>query len=512
MLARAKTSALIGIEAQSVDVEAHVRDGDNKFAIIGLGDSAVKEARDRIVTALRSLGFELPRQILINLAPAELRKEGAGFDLAMAIAVLTASGFICAERLSGTMLHGELSLDGSVKPIRGAVALAIDALRVGADVIVVPMANVSEAALIDGLSVVGVSSLGETIEYLKDGVIPERRHFPRAAIQRSHRRISEVRGQESAKRALQVAAAGGHNVLMIGPPGCGKSMLAERFPSILPEMTREELLEVVKIHSVSGLPVSGLFEGQRPFRSPHHSISDAGLIGGGATPRPGEISLAHHGVLFLDEFPEFRRSAIESLRSPLEAGQVRVARAKGSALFPANFQLLAAMNPCPCGRLGSQSAPCLCSRQVISSYLRKLSQPILDRIDLHVELQAVPITLMTSAPVEQSGLFERWTEEIIEARQRQTDRGSLNARLTGQEFDRELKIKPSALKLLEQAARKSGLSARVFVRTLKVSMTIANLDGRDQVLEQDVAEAISYRCLERLQAWCSGESAVSRHS
>ena len=505
MLARVKTSALIGVEAQSVDVEAHVKDGDPRFAIIGLGDSAVKEARDRILISIRSLGFQLPRQILINLAPAELRKEGASFDLAMAVAVLTASGFLPGDALSNIMFHGELSLDGSIKSVRGAVALAIDALRVGAETIVVPVGNVYEAELIEGLNVIGVSSLSDVVAFLRHGEAPLRPSFQSIPKKKTHRLISEVRGQDSAKRALQVAAAGGHNVLMIGPPGCGKSMLAERFQSILPPMSREELLDVVKIHSIAGLPVSGFFDGHRPFRSPHHSISDAGLIGGGAVPRPGEISFAHHGVLFLDEFPEFRRSAIESLRAPLEAGEVRVARAKGSALFPANFQLVAAMNPCPCGRLGSQSAPCLCSRQVVSSYLRKLSQPILDRIDLHVELQAVPVALMTAA-IEQSSEPQCWLEEVIEARLRQLDRGALNSRLSGDQFDQALNIKPSALKLLEQAARKSGLSARVFIRTIKVAMTIANLAARDEVLEQDVAEAISYRCLERLQAWCSGES------
>jgi len=470
----------------------------------------VRESRDRVTSALRHSGYRVPGQVLINLAPAELKKEGSGFDVPIALGILIAAGLIDPTTSAGRSFHGELSLDGMIRGVRGTLALTIEALEQGRREIIVPAINYHEAALIEGISVIGVTSLVELVEYLRDGVVPAGvADLPRPAAvgQRESGRITDVWGQESAKRALTIAAAGGHNLLMIGPPGCGKSMLAQAFGSILPPLERAEMLESVKIHSVAGLPIHGLLRGERPFRTPHHVVSDVGLIGGGSSPRPGEISLAHHGVLFLDEFPEFRRTALEAMRAPLEAGRVSITRAKASVMFPARFQLIAAMNPCPCGRLGSTGGGCGCSRNAIHTYLAKISQPILDRIDLHVELGAVPLEMMTRRVEDRSDKGEDDVRATVRrARERQWQRaGKLNAALNSRELKSTLALGPEALRLLESAANRSHLSARGYMRVLRTARTIADVAGADAVGGSHIAEAIQFRCLERIERYCRGE-------
>jgi magnesium chelatase family protein len=511
VLSRIGSATISGIDAVPVDVEVQVRGGAPSFTIIGLGDGAVREARDRVLCALRSSGANPPSQILVNLAPAELRKEGASFDLSIAVGILAASGQAPTQRLDRCAFHGELSLDGRVKPVRGILALAIAARKKGARTMVVPRENAREAALIDGIEIAGVGSLGDVQRFLRGEALDAAPQTADAQPPRLVRRlVSDVWGQQTAKRALRIAAAGAHNLLMIGPPGCGKSMLAERFPSLLPPLTREESLEVVRIQSIAGLPVDGALRGLRPFRNPHYAVSDAGLIGGGTHPRPGEISLAHLGVLFLDEFPEFRRSAIEALRTPLEGGVIHVGRVRGNCVFPARFQLLAAMNPCPCGRLGARGAQCLCPRTAVYQYLRRLSQPILDRIDLHVELEMVPLAAVACEPgtrdeAEGESQEDAWREEILLARERQFARGAaLNSALDTRDLIDRLDATADAVALVRHAAEKNAISARGFLRILKVARTIADLEGAAKVTDENVAEALSFRCLERIERYCTG--------
>ncbi len=508
MLARLKTCAIYGIEALPVEVEVQVRAGIPNFTLIGLADSAVRESRDRVSSAIRHSGFELPDKILVNLAPAELRKEGSAFDLAIALGILAASEQLDPQKLSKLTFHGELSLSGELKSIRGVVALAIAALRCGAETMVVPLNNLAEASLISGMKVWGLGSLGEVVSVLEKGEPANEAKgcgLQSKQATSEKRQISDVYGQSQAKRALQIAAAGGHNLLMVGPPGCGKSMLAQRLPSILPPLRSAETLEVVKIHSILGLPIEGLLGGERPFRNPHHSISEVGLIGGGPRVRPGEISLAHHGVLFLDEFPEFRRAALEGLRAPLEAGQVNVVRARGAEKFPASFQLIAAMNPCPCGRLSDIRSKCVCSRVEISRYLGKLSQPILDRIDLHVELDAVPLEVIAKGSKTESASEQQdLQEQVYLALDRQLSRQKcLNARIESESLAQSINLSSQAFGLFQSAAEKCGLSARTYFRTLRVAQTIADLDGKDKIDCDQIAEALSFRALDRLEDFVS---------
>lgn len=502
MLARVRTSTITGIDAVTVDVEVDVRTkGAPRFVIIGLADSAIRESKDRVLVALKHVGLWAPPQVLVNLAPAELRKEGTAFDLAIALGILAATGQISPGSLVGRSFHGELSFDGRLKGVRGALALAIQGGRDDASEIFVPEENAREAALIDGVPVRGISSLTELVGYLRGEGGLAARTTPVVPIGAGppSRVLDDVTGQSLAKRAMTIAAAGGHNLLFVGPPGCGKTMLAERFPSVLPPLTRDEMMEVVKIHSIAQLPIERLLRGEAPFRAPHHGVSDAGLIGGGAIPRPGEISLAHRGVLFLDEFPEYRRGAIEALRGPLESGRVHVSRAKATFVFPARFQLLAAMNPCPCGRLGMKDQTCMCSLTAIQGYLRKLSQPILDRIDLHVELKAVPLEQML---YRRSGV-EKGPDPrsmVIEARQVQRTRGAdLNAYLSGEEVAKIAPLDKSACSLLERGCSLLGVSARGYVRILRVARTIADLEAAQQISEEHIAEALQFRCLDRME-------------
>jgi len=508
MLCRIKTSAISGISAVSVDVEVEARDSTREgFTIIGMADASLRESRDRVSSALRYSGFEVNPRILVNLSPAELRKEGSSFDLAIALGILHSSAQIKAVDLEHRAFFGELSLDGKLKPVRGMVALTIEALRAGVKEVVVPVFNWDEAAIISGVKVIGLNSLLEVVSYLEgrlDPVRPANGNGSTPCV-RTEPSLLEVGGQATAKRAMLVAAAGGHNLLMIGPPGCGKSMLAERFSSLLPSMDRREILEVARIHSVVGLPIKGFLGGRRPFRNPHYVISEAGLVGGGTIPRPGEVSLAHHGVLFLDEFPEFNRSAIEALRSPLEKGTVSISRAKGSLVFPASFQLLAAMNPCPCGRLGAAGLHCQCSRSAIQAYLKKLSQPILDRIDLQIELEAVSIREVTESRggTDLEEQEQRLRDQVAQAHQLSLERsGKKNARLQNKEVFEHVSLSSSARRLLEQAASKGALSARSFVRILKVSRTIADLEESKDVSDAHVAEALGLRGLERIERYC----------
>lgn len=511
MLAQINTGTISGINGIPVDVEISLRGGSFRFDLIGFGDVAVRESKERVASAIRQSGLRMPDgKVLVNLAPAEVRKEGSGFDVSIALGLLVASGQVRAHDLRRVSVHGELALDGKLKPVRGAVAMTVAARERGVETVIVPRENAREAALIRGVRVVGLESLAQLVRFLNGEFEPCNENTDQndggAQYQAvsTGRNMSEVWGQESAKRALLVAAAGGHNILMIGPPGCGKSMLAECFPRILPALEESEALEVIKIHSIAGLPIESLLAGVRPYRNPHHVISDVGLVGGGSSPRPGEISLAHRGVLFLDEFPEFRRTALESLRAPLETGAVSIVRAKGAVLFPARFQLIAAMNPCPCGRLGAQGMQCLCSLTSVQSYLKRLSQPILDRIDLHVELDAVPLDAMTGKA--RSGTDDQQLrEQIVGARDIQHSRqGCLNSELSSKQVMEDTVLEPAALKLLEQAASKMGLSARSFVRILRVARSIADLADASRIATAHVAEALRFRNLERLQAYVAG--------
>lgn len=494
MLANVDTSAICGLDAYPVRVEVQAeREGKERFIIVGLGDSAIREAKERVTAAVIHSGFFMPARVLVNLAPAEIRKEGSAFDLPIALAILGATNQIDLRALNGVFVHGELALDGAVRAIKGAVAYTVGAVQEAAGAMLIPSENLAEASLISGINLVGVRTLRQAVEVLRGKANSEPLPAVGGALSRASNGLSDVVGQVAAKRAMLIAAAGGHNLLMIGPPGCGKSMLANRFSQILPNLSRSEILETVRIHSIAGHDIQRILLGERPFRAPHHNVSEAGLIGGGGPPRPGEISLAHNGVLFLDEFPEFSRAALEALRSPLEAGCVRVTRSKGSILFPSKIQLIAAMNPCPCGNLGSQKI-CSCSTHQVSNYLRKLSGPILDRIDLHVEMESVSLGSIATgrgdSACDEQGQVEA-VRELQLARQE-----VLNSSL-GRELFNICRIDNESLSKLGKHAERLGLSARGFTRVLKVARTIADLAKSEVVSSEHVAEALRFRSLER---------------
>jgi magnesium chelatase family protein len=513
MFATSTTSCIIGLEAVPVEVEVSVRDGERRFTILGLGGAAVRESRERIVSALESAGFSAPEVILVNLAPAEIKKDSACFDLPIALALACAIGAFPQEALNDLSMCGELSLLGDVKVTTGIAAHALSAAKRGISTIMVPVENAHEAAVVEGVRVIGVQSLSQAIRILR-GQEPAEYTAPSAPSQHQHpKSMDDVLGQGMAKRALAIAAAGGHNILMIGPPGCGKSMLAERMAAILPPLQTQHMLEVLQIHSVANQATESILAGVRPFRTPHYVVSDAGLIGGGAGPRPGEVSLAHRGVLFLDEFPEFRRSAVEALRSPMETGWVQIARAKASVCFPARFQLVAAMNPCPCGRFGSGVGVCRCSHHAVRDYLAKLSQPILDRIDLHVELEAVAIDDLVWAKPAAGASSDHLLNSVIGARERQRVRqGVLNSEIADGQLRAHAKITDGARLLLSEAVKRIGISARGFTRVLRVACTIADLSDQDCITEDVVAEAVSYRCLDRLSSIVHGHARPVRNS
>lgn len=507
MLVKTYGSAIYGVNAITITVEVNIDQGIN-FYMVGLPDSAVKESHQRIESALKNVGYKIPgKKIVVNMAPADIRKEGSAYDLTIAIGILAASGQVKSDYIEKYIIMGELSLDGSLQPIKGALPIAIEALKQGFKGIILPKSNAREAAIVSRLNVLGVENILDVIAFfngekeLEKTEINTREEFYNS-LNEYEFDFSEVKGQENIKRSIEIAAAGGHNVILIGPPGAGKTMLAKRMPSILPPLNLHEALETTKIHSVAGkMSKNSALISVRPFRSPHHTISDVALVGGGGNPQPGEISLAHNGVLFLDELPEFKRTVLEVLRQPMEERLISISRAKMAVEYPANFMLIAAMNPCPCGYYNHPETQCVCAPGVVQKYLNKISGPLLDRIDIQIEVVPVPFKELSKNTLAEKS--EKIRERVIIARQIQENRFSghkgvfSNSQMTTKMLKEYCLVSDTGMTLLKTAMEKLGLSARAYDRILKVSRTIADLEESKDIKIEHLAEAIHYRSLDK---------------